>query len=186
MYASGSLKRYLDDLAAKLPAPGGGSAAALTAALGASLIGMVINFTIGKPKYARFERELKKALKRSEAARKEFLCLVDKDVIAYSKKDMRASLEVPVRICRLCAEMSALCPLLIKQGNINLVSDVAVASILLESAFFSALCSVDINLKCRGARELSMGLRKELDGKGRRVKSFRARTEAGVGKIIRG
>ncbi|MFZ2357219.1 MAG: cyclodeaminase/cyclohydrolase family protein, partial [Candidatus Omnitrophota bacterium] len=34
MYKNKTLKKYLDDLAAKLPAPGGGSAAALNAALG--------------------------------------------------------------------------------------------------------------------------------------------------------
>ena len=60
MYVNKSLKKYLDDLTAKLPAPGGGSAAALVAALGAALIGMVINFTLGKPKYARYQMELTK------------------------------------------------------------------------------------------------------------------------------
>jgi formiminotetrahydrofolate cyclodeaminase len=64
MYKNSSLKRYLDDLAAKLPAPGGGSAAALTASLGASLISMVVNFTLGKPRYAQYEKELKETLER--------------------------------------------------------------------------------------------------------------------------
>lgn len=49
MYCNKTLRGYLDDLAAKLPAPGGGSAAALTASEAAALISMVINFTIGKP-----------------------------------------------------------------------------------------------------------------------------------------
>ena len=186
MYASKSLTNYLNDLAAKLPAPGGGSAAALSAALGASLISMVINFTIGKSKYARYERELKQALKSSEGARREFLVLVDRDAVAYKSKDVKASLDIPVRICRLCAETAALCPPLIKKGNVNLISDVGVAAVLLESAFFSALFSVDINLKYGGDRKLAVSLRKELDGKGRFVKNFRLKTEAGVGKIIRG
>lgn len=46
-YKTQSLEKYLNDLSAKLSAPGGGSAAALNAALGASLISMVINFTLG-------------------------------------------------------------------------------------------------------------------------------------------
>ncbi|MDD2702729.1 MAG: cyclodeaminase/cyclohydrolase family protein [Candidatus Omnitrophica bacterium] len=186
MYASKSLTDYLHDLAAKLPAPGGGSAAALSAALGASLISMVINFTIGKPKYARYERELKAALKKSEAARREFLHLADKDAVAYKTKDMKASLDVPVRVCRLCADTAALCPVLVKKGNVNLASDAGAAAVLLESAFFSALFSVDINLKYRCDGESAVRLRKELDGKGRRVKNLRLKTEAGVGKIIRG
>jgi formiminotetrahydrofolate cyclodeaminase len=186
MYASESIQKYLDDLAAKLPAPGGGSAAALTGALGAALISMVINFTIGKPKYAQYEEELKLALEKSEAARKEFLKLVDEDVTAYKSKDMKASLEVPLRVCRLSFETAALCPPLIKKGNTNLISDVSVAAILLESAFFSALCNVDINLKYMGDKKLTSRLRRELDGMGKRIKSIRLKTEAGVGKIIRG
>jgi len=66
MYKDQSLNKYLEDLSAKLPAPGGGSAAALNAALGASLICMVVNFTLGKPKYAKYENELKDILERSE------------------------------------------------------------------------------------------------------------------------
>ena len=69
MYRDSTLKQYLEDLAAKKPAPGGGSAAALTAAMGASLISMVINFTLGKPKYAKYESELKGILEKSEKLR---------------------------------------------------------------------------------------------------------------------
>jgi formiminotetrahydrofolate cyclodeaminase len=82
-YKEQTLKKYLDDLAAKLPAPGGGSAAALAAALGASLISMVVNFTLGKPKYAEYEKGLKQILSKSERLREEFLNLVDLDVTAY-------------------------------------------------------------------------------------------------------
>lgn len=83
-YRNHTLKRYLDDLAAKLPAPGGGSAAALGAALGAALVSMVVNFTIGKPRYAQYDKELKAILGRSEKLREEFLRLVDLDVDAAS------------------------------------------------------------------------------------------------------
>jgi formiminotetrahydrofolate cyclodeaminase len=69
---------------------------------------------------------------------------------------------------------------------VNLISDVGVAAVLFESAFFSALFSVDINLKYRGDGKSAVRLRKELDGKGRRMKNLRLKTEAGVGKIIRG
>ncbi len=65
-YKEQSLKKYLDDLAEKLPAPGGGSAAALNAAIGAALISMVVNFTLGKSRYAKYEEELKKNYKNSK------------------------------------------------------------------------------------------------------------------------
>ncbi len=165
MYCNKSLKKYLDDLAAKLPAPGGGSAAALTAACGASLISMVINFTLGKQKYAAYENELKLILEKSEKLRDDFLGLVDKDVVAYKSNNIRDALNVPFMICRLCFEAMKLCLPLIKKSNPRLISDVAVAAVLLESAFTSAYCNVKINLKSLDDRKLSTLIFKELNQK---------------------
>jgi formiminotetrahydrofolate cyclodeaminase len=185
-YKEESLKRYLDDLAAKLPAPGGGSAAALTAAMGVSLISMVVNFTLGKPKYAQYENELKGVLEKSEKLREEFLNLVDKDVTAYQSKNLRDALGVPFMVARLCFEGIKLCPGLIKKGNINLISDVAVAAVLLESAFISAGFNVEINLKSLGDEKVAKPIRKELAQKQNSVKKIRLQMEEKVGKIIRG
>jgi len=186
MYKNSSLKQYLDDLAAKLPAPGGGSAAALTAALGASLISMVVNFTLGKPKYASFEADLKKILKKSEELHGKFLDLVDLDVFAYKSKSIKDALDIPFMVCRLCFEAINLCPGLIKKGNVNLISDVMVAAVLLESAFASASANVEINLKSLNDKSLTKSVRKELEKKARRMKKIRRDTEVKVGKIIRG
>lgn len=185
MYRDKTLKQYLDDLAAKLPAPGGGSAAALTAALGAGLLSMVVNFTLGKPKYAKFEKELKKIFDRSEKLREEFLNLVDLDVAAYQSKNLRDALDVPFMLGRLCFEGIKLCPPLIEKGNPNLISDVAVAAIFLEAAFTSAYFNVEINLKSLNDRKLSSGVRKELNAKQARIKRIRKLTEEKIGKIIR-
>jgi len=185
MYKDGSIKKYLDDLAAKLSAPGGGSAAALNAALGASLISMVVNFTLGKPKYAEYEEELRTILGNSESLRNEFLELVDLDVQAYQSKDIRKSLDIPFNLCRLCFEGIKLCPPLIKKGNINLISDVAVAAILLESAFASAYFNVEINLKYLKDEKFSRQIRKELEAKAKKIKKIRLETEVKIGQIIR-
>jgi len=185
MYKESSIKKYLDDLAAKLPAPGGGSAAALDAALGASLISMVVNFTLGKPKYAKYEEELRVILRNSESLRNEFLELVDLDVQAYQSKDIRKSLDIPFNLCRLCFEGIKLCPPLIKKGNINLISDVAVAAILLESAFVSAYFNVEINLKYLKDDKFSRQIRKELGAKAKKIKKIRLETEVKIGQIIR-
>ncbi|MCX5711171.1 MAG: cyclodeaminase/cyclohydrolase family protein [Candidatus Omnitrophica bacterium] len=186
LYKNETIKKYSDDLAAKLPAPGGGSAAALSAALGVSLISMVANFTIGKPKYAKYETEVKKILHDSEKLRAEFLNLVDLDVSAYNSKDMRQALNVPFMCCRLCFEAAKLCPELVKKGNVNLISDVAVAAIMLESAFVSAYFNVDINLKFLNDSALTKSLRKELDIKQKTILKIRKETEEQVGEIIRG
>jgi len=186
MYKDSSLKQYLDDLAAKLPVPGGGSAAALSAALGASLISMVVNFTLGKPKYAKYEGELKAIILKSEKLREEFLNLVDLDVTAYQSKNIRDALDVPFMVCRLSFEAIKLCPALVKKGNINLISDVAVAAVLLESAFSSAYFNVQINLKSLADKKLTKSINKELVQKAKSIKKIRLQTEEKVGKIIRG
>lgn len=183
-YKLKSLKQYLDDLAARLPAPGGGSAAALTASVGTALISMVVNFTLGKEKYAKYEKELKTILAKSEKLRAEFLRLVDLDVIAYKNKNLKNALNVPFMVCRLCFEGVKLCPALIKKGNINLISDVAVAAVLLEAGFTCAYFNVEINLKLLKDKRLTTNIRKELRKKERTIKRIRLNTEVKVGKII--
>ncbi|MCX5705316.1 MAG: cyclodeaminase/cyclohydrolase family protein [Candidatus Omnitrophica bacterium] len=186
MYRDESLKKYLDDLAARAPTPGGGSAAALNAALAASLVSMVANFTLGKSKYARFEADVKKILASSEKLRKDFLNLVDLDVKAYNSKNLRESLNVPFMTARLCFEGIKLCLPLATKGNINLSSDCGTAAALFDGAFSGASFSVDINLKLLGDKRLAKQVRKELDQKAKVIKKLRAQTEAKIGKIIRG
>mgnify|MGYP001443578253 CR=1 FL=1 len=185
-YKDASLSKYLDDLSAKLAAPGGGSAAAMNAAMGISLVSMVINFTLGKPKYAEHEFELKKLLEKSEKLRQEFLNLVDLDVKAYKSKNLRNALHIPFMVARLCFEGAGLCPPLIRKGNVNLISDVAVAAIMLESAFASAYFNVEINLKGLGDQKLAQIIRKELKQKAMKIMKIRLETEEKVGEIIRG
>jgi methenyltetrahydrofolate cyclohydrolase len=186
MYKDKTLSQYLDDLAAKLPAPGGGSASAMAAALGAALLSMVINFTLGKPKYAVHEKELSTVLQDCERLRGEFLRLVDEDVAAYSSKDLQRSLDVPLGICRLVHEAVRLCPVVCQKGNVNLVSDVAVAVALLDSAFVSAYWNADINLKMLKDDTRTRAIRQELDGYQRTIQSIRHDAEVSIGKTIRG
>ncbi len=182
-YKNQSLAKYLNDLSAKLAAPGGGSAAALNAALAVSLVSMVVNFTLGKPKYAAFAKELKSILIKSEKLRKDFLELVDLDVEAYLSRDINKALFVPLKLARLSSQGAKLCPLLIKKGNVNLISDVAVAAILFESAFVCACFNVEINLK---NNKSAQSIRRELAQMKKTVLKIRKNTEASVGKIIRG
>ncbi|MFA5156929.1 MAG: cyclodeaminase/cyclohydrolase family protein [Candidatus Omnitrophota bacterium] len=186
MYCNKTLRGYLDDLAARLPAPGGGSAAALTASEAAALVSMVINFTVGKPRYARYEPQLKAALEESEKLRSEFLRLVDLDVTAYASKNLRDALGVPFMVCRLCFEGIRLCPPLITRSNQNLISDVAVAAIFFEAAFAAAYFNVEINLKALGDKKLARSIRKEMLVKAKKIRKIRLEMEDKVGKIIRG
>jgi formiminotetrahydrofolate cyclodeaminase len=54
-----SLELFLDALASRKPTPGGGSAAAVMGAMGAALVSMVCNLTIGRTQYRAVEKEQK-------------------------------------------------------------------------------------------------------------------------------
>jgi len=163
MYINRNISEYLDDLAAKKPAPGGGSAAALSASIGAALMSMVANYTIGNSKYKGSEEKAADILIKSEKARREFQELIDLDVEAYTKlskamkeyKSNPDSLEKayveamtpPFEIAKLAGECMKLCMELAECGNKNLITDTAIAAMLLEGAFFSAKFNVYVNLK---------------------------------------
>jgi formiminotetrahydrofolate cyclodeaminase len=184
-YKNQTLTKYLNDLAARLPAPGGGSAAAFNAAMGVSLVSMVVNFTLGKPRYALFEKELNKILVKSEKLRKNLLDLVDLDVSAYQSKDIKKALAVPLEVARLCCQAIQLCPPLIKKGNVNLISDVAVAAVFLESAFTGARFNVEINLKSLADIRLTQKTNRELNQMYKVILKIRKNMEDSVGKVIR-
>lgn len=185
MYKDRAIKIYLDDLAARLPAPGGGSASALNSAMAAALISMVVNFTLGKPKYEKYEKELKDILNKSESLRREFLSLVDLDVTVYKSKNIRDALNIPFMVARLSFEGIKLCPALIRKGNINLITDLALAAIFFEAGFSSACFNVEINLKSLGDKKLAKAIREELSKKNKIIKRIRIETEKRVGEIIR-
>ena len=69
IYATESLQVYLDDAASKKPAPGGGSVSSAAGALGAALVSMVCNLTVGREMFADVDAELTALGEKSEAAR---------------------------------------------------------------------------------------------------------------------
>ncbi len=163
MYINGSIEDYLHDLAARKPVPGGGSAAALSAAIGAGLMSMVANYTAPNPKCREGETKAAEILKNIENYRRELQALIDKDVEVYGKlsaglkgtdkdsperdKLYKEAMQPPFEICKIAARSLELCKTLAKYGNKNLITDTAIAAILLEGAFFAAKFNVYINLK---------------------------------------
>lgn len=170
MYVDGSIRKYLEDLAAKMPAPGGGSSAALSGAMAAALMSMVLNFTIGNKKYKSFEDVAGKLLIKSEELRAIFIEFFMKDIKSYEAvadayklpKDteehkkgrkeimqnaLKYALSVPLDICKYSVEAMRLCPELAKNANKNLICDVEVPVRLLEAAFYSAKINVVMNQK---------------------------------------
>jgi formiminotetrahydrofolate cyclodeaminase len=163
------IKSFLDELASSAPAPGGGSVAALSGALGAGLISMVCNLTLGKPKYAAVQDDISAILKKSESLRKELTDLLEEDVQAYTQlsqtmkmpretdeqkatraalmdKALKAATDVPMRVAEACVAVMALCPSAAEKGNTNAVSDVGVGILMAEAGLRSAALNVLINL----------------------------------------
>jgi formiminotetrahydrofolate cyclodeaminase len=160
-----TLREYLDRLAAKLPAPGGGSASALVGATGAALAAMVANFTIGQEKFAAVHDDVARLLQGAESTRVALMDLVQADIDAYTQvsaayklpKDhparsetlqaaLTAAAAVPLQIMEQCLEALNALPELLDKGNPNLVSDVGVAAACLECALRCAWLNVEINL----------------------------------------
>ena len=168
--ASVSVETFLNELAAGESTPGGGAAAALTACQAAALLSMVLNFTVGRKKYAAVEEELRGHLLRTEELRAKLLCLADQDAEAFGavaacykmprateeekaaraeamQSALREAAEVPLSIAAHCAELLDLTPPIAEKGNANVVSDAATAAHLAFAALHSALVNVNINLK---------------------------------------
>lgn len=168
-YLNMPVNKYLDDLAAKLPAPGGGSASALAGATGAALFCMVANFTAGNEKYGDVQEEIIGILKKLETIRKRLAELVDEDVLLYSEvskaykfaknteeekkarseaiqEAVKNALQVPIEILINCAKAMSVAERLLEIGNKNLASDIGVGVRLLEAGFDGAVINVDINI----------------------------------------
>lgn len=157
-YKNYTLQSYLDVLAKKVPVPGGGSAVALAAAMGAALVSMVANYSKGKSQSKRIESRVANILKQSEQIRKRLLVLVDRDAQAYlgvvktrgssekiKKNALKRAANVPREVSQLCYKAMQLTPYLVKHGNQYLVSDIVVAADMLLAAFNSSRVNVEVN-----------------------------------------
>ena len=154
-----TLQEYLDQLSRREPVPGGGSAAALTAAMAVSLISMVTNYSIGRKSNTKaVDKRLAKILTNSEPIRQRLLELTSLDSEAYLKvfaarsldkkaqaQATKEALAVPFEVRKLCYKAVQLTPYLAEKGNPYLLSDVEVALELLMSAFNSSKIMVRIN-----------------------------------------
>lgn len=153
-----TLEEYLNRLSGREPVPGGGSAAALSSALGAGLIAMVVQYSLGKGKPAAVEAKLRKILIKAEVIRANLLSLVDEDaeaylgVVAARKLDQKAqrhaskkAAQVPRALCRLSHQAVELTPFVVEHGNPHLISDIEAALELLLAGYHSGIVMVKAN-----------------------------------------
>ncbi len=163
------VQQFLDELASAAPTPGGGGAAAIMGAMGAALISMVANLTIGKKGYEGVEAEMKAQLAASEALRARLTAMVANDVEAFNQlmgayrlpKDtdeqkarrseaiqegLKQATRVPMACAKTCVEVIAVAQRSAEHGNLNVISDTGAGVLALQAALRSAALNVYINI----------------------------------------
>jgi glutamate formiminotransferase/formiminotetrahydrofolate cyclodeaminase len=80
---SSSAYPFLDGLASAAPTPGGGSAAAFTAAEAAALVAMVARLTVGKKKYTDVEAEMQRLVDEADELRRKLTDAIQEDSQAF-------------------------------------------------------------------------------------------------------
>ena len=164
-----SVRDLLGRLSSSAPIPGGGSAAALAGAMGASLIHMVVELTAGRPGAEAHEAALAELRDRAAHLRDELIGLAELDAAAYDRvvtarrlpretdaerteRDARVAsathdaTAAPLSAARSAAAVLELAEHLSPIGTRNAISDVGVAASLAATAVRGSALNVRINL----------------------------------------
>ncbi|MGE8128089.1 methenyltetrahydrofolate cyclohydrolase [Methylobacterium sp. NPDC080182] len=181
-----SIEKFLTELASAAPTPGGGGAAAISGAMGAALVSMVCNLTIGKKKYVEVEAELKEVLAKSEGLRVVLTGMIGEDVQAFDavmgayglpkntddekaaraekiQAALKTACDVPLACCRACRAVIDLAAITADKGNLNVVSDAGVAVLFAYAGLRSAALNVYVNAKGLEDRAFAEERLKELE-----------------------
>lgn len=160
---------FLKQLASAAPAPGGGSASALTGALAAALVNMVANLTQGKEKFAADEEYMSQLIQAAAVVRRQLAELMEEDTLAFqqvmaafklpretaAEKEHRQAriqatmihaAQVPLKTAETALRVLELSQIAAEKGNPSAVSDAGVAALLAQAAVEGAALNVKINL----------------------------------------
>ncbi len=164
-----TLKQFLEKTAANEAVPGGGSSAALNAAIATALAEMVANLTIGKKKYAAVEERMKQIAAEMSANRAHLVNDIDRDADAYRlvmnayrmPKETDAEMALRNEKIEEATKIASLVPMevaertynllepmieVLETGNRNAVTDGLVGLMTCRTAIMGALLNVRTNL----------------------------------------
>lgn len=170
MYIQQPLQHYLDDLASARPIPGGGSASALSGAMGAALASMVCRLTFDKAGYEAVQSEIEHIVQQTEQLRARFAELLQEDIAAYGRlvvayrmsratdeeriertktiqKQLLEAALVPLEVVECAAKLMQHCQRIAEIGNAGVLSDILAGAALARAAAEGAASMVRINLR---------------------------------------
>ncbi|MFV0469976.1 MAG: cyclodeaminase/cyclohydrolase family protein [Dysgonomonas sp.] len=181
-----SVKDFLGKTSGSDPVPGGGSVAALNAAIAAALAEMVANLTIGRKKYEDKEDLMKQIAGLAAAYQQGFVNDIDADSDAYNhvfeafklpketdeQKQERSkqiqsatkiAAEIPLDVARKAFAMMDIITMVAENGNQNAITDACVSMMTARTAVLSAILNVRINLSSIKDEEYVIRLTHEVD-----------------------
>ena len=187
MMTDESVQSFLDQLASRASTPGGGSAAGLMGAMGAALVSMVCNLTLGKEKHADVASEMAEVLATAERVRAGLTQAIAADIAAFDavmaayglakttedeksrrtaaiQVALKQATEAPLDCARLAAEVISLSRPVALRGNPNVVSDAGVAVMAGWASLRSAALNVYVNAGAIKDREFAEARLAELGG----------------------
>ena len=199
------IEEFLDALASHAATPGCGGAAAIIGAMGAALVSMVCNLTIGKKKYADVEADMKDVLGKAEALRLRLTAMIEDDAKAFDAvmgaygmaketdqqkaardKAIQAALklatDVPLACARAAREVIDLAAIAADKGNLNVISDAGVGVLAAYAALRSAALNVFTNARMINDKTFTEAKLKELN---QLLAGAEAATEKAYG-VVRG
>ena len=173
------ITEFMTELGSETPVPGGGGAAALAGAAGASLGAMVGSLTAGKKKYADVEEDIQALMKEALSLKDRLLFLIDEDAEGFQplseayglpaeteadKEKKARTCEAPMEMMRCCCRVIDVCGEFAVKGSRLAVSDAGCGAILAKSALQAASLNVFINTKMMKDRESAVKLEEEAEG----------------------
>lgn len=164
------LRQLLDEVAARSPAPGGGTSAAWTCALGAGLVEMSARFGPAGTNDSEAQSRMRASQGRAGELREHLLELAERELVSYRPvlealrlpaehadrsrrldEALSAASETPLEIAQAAAEVATLGAEVAEIGNARIRGDAIVSALLAEAAACSAVRLVEINLTSRSA-----------------------------------
>ena len=186
MLADLSIKEYLAKTASGDPVPGGGSSAALNAALAAALTEMVAQLTIGRRGFEAVDADMRAVAAKAAGLRPKLTADIDRDSDAYAQvlkayrmpkateaekaersRALQAAFKqaalVPLGVARDAVAIMGLGRAILSQGNPNAASDGAAGVLAARMAARTAVYNVRINLGSIKDETFTAELRREAD-----------------------